>query len=507
MQTAPKIIDLQALAKDLQHSNATWGSLTDEQHKEYDAKARVYNSIAYAERKYQRAKTYLIQHHAFYGSFLCNLEVGWTLDTALACTNGEILLMNPLTVDKELNKFELRYLLIHEVGHIAHMHPFRLKERDPQLWNIACDYTLNDLINKETDMSMHESGIWEAKYSNMAPEQIYPFLLDEIEKEEKNKDNAPGGGQSQCSNCGNPTPNDEQGQAQQCPNCGQKQQDQNVEKTKGEDEESGGAKAGDEEGTKERFISLRKDWLHGDIIAPPDNITTAEKKDLEAKIRRLCTEAAFHARSMGQDVQMANRVIDSITPKESWQLSLQSFVEIASDKDDYTWSRPRRRYVPFDIYVPDMGGNKPPRSLAVVIDVSGSINDEMLTEFLEELSSLICANPNVTYLLYQVDTRIVDYREIGVEDIPLDFSIRAGGGTSFVPAFKDIEDRGREVSGLIYFTDMESGKYPKEEPPYPVMWLNWGSFVYGPDGKVKDRNDFWYGAYDCPFGQVINMRS
>ena len=50
-----------------------------------------------------------------------------------------------------------------------------------------------------------------------------------------------------------------------------------------------------------------------------------------------------------------------------------------------------------------------------------------------------------------------------------------GGGTSFIPVFKYMEEHPGEEQILIYFTD-GYGDIPKK-PPYPVMW------VITPDGE------------------------
>jgi predicted metal-dependent peptidase len=45
-----------------------------------------------------------------------------------------------------------------------------------------------------------------------------------------------------------------------------------------------------------------------------------------------------------------------------------------------------------------------------------------------------------------------------------------GGGTSFVPVFKKVEELGITPALLIYFTD-GYGTFPDEPPPYPVIWV------------------------------------
>ncbi|MHA2501978.1 MAG: VWA-like domain-containing protein, partial [Candidatus Kariarchaeaceae archaeon] len=44
------------------------------------------------------------------------------------------------------------------------------------------------------------------------------------------------------------------------------------------------------------------------------------------------------------------------------------------------------------------------------------------------------------------------------------------GGTSFIPVFQWVENRGDIPDLLIYFTD-GYGSYPPSEPGYPVVWV------------------------------------
>ncbi|MGE5153641.1 MAG: VWA-like domain-containing protein, partial [Bdellovibrio bacteriovorus] len=48
--------------------------------------------------------------------------------------------------------------------------------------------------------------------------------------------------------------------------------------------------------------------------------------------------------------------------------------------------------------------------------------------------------------------------------------LKGGGGTSFAPVFQWIAKEGIQPDLLVYFTDAD-GEFPKQEPPYPVIWL------------------------------------
>ena len=48
--------------------------------------------------------------------------------------------------------------------------------------------------------------------------------------------------------------------------------------------------------------------------------------------------------------------------------------------------------------------------------------------------------------------------------------IVGGGGTDFRPVFEWVDRQGIQPELLLYFTDAE-GEFPKEPPPFPVVWL------------------------------------
>ena len=49
-----------------------------------------------------------------------------------------------------------------------------------------------------------------------------------------------------------------------------------------------------------------------------------------------------------------------------------------------------------------------------------------------------------------------------------------GGSTNFNPVFEWVEQYGNCPDLLIYFTDA-AGTFPKQESPYPTVWLVKGS--------------------------------
>ena len=68
---------------------------------------------------------------------------------------------------------------------------------------------------------------------------------------------------------------------------------------------------------------------------------------------------------------------------------------------------------------------------------------------------------------------------------PIALTPVGGGGTNFTPCFRWLDERGIVPQTLVFLTDL-CGAFPKEVPPYPVLWASTESRV-------------------APFGQVIPM--
>ena len=206
----------------------------------------------------------------------------------------------------------------------------------------------------------------------------------------------------------------------------------------------------------------------------------------------MAATAAYHAQAMGSNPERVQQVLSGQKKPANWQMQLRNFVSSVVEKDDYSWAKPNRRYVPQGIYYPTLTGNKPPKLMALVIDISVSVSIDQLNKMWEEVAGVIQTHPNLSFETYFVNTEITEQRRISIADLPLDFDVKGYGGTSFAPAFQDIDDKGMEVSGLVYFTDMESRDYAPE-PDYPVIWLNF------------DRPITKGGRYFPPYGEVVNM--
>src|SRR5207244_3632167 len=98
---------------------------------------------------------------------------------------------------------------------------------------------------------------------------------------------------------------------------------------------------------------------------------------------------------------------------------------------DYSWTSPNRRYVAAGVYLPGTVKENTPR-LALAIDTSGSIGQEMLDTFAAELSAIMLeTRPAAIDVLY-CDSRIQgDVETFTPDDGEITLTPRGGGGTRF----------------------------------------------------------------------------
>lgn len=143
--------------------------------------------LSSTEEILKKAKLGLLLGNPFFASMLFKLEFKWDDTIPTACTNGIDLKVNPsffesLTQDTRMG------LLAHEVCHPMLFHHTRRKERDPRIWNMACDYAIN-LILKDSGIILPEDALLDHKYAGMAAETIYDLIKDDSQQ-----DNGQGGG-------------------------------------------------------------------------------------------------------------------------------------------------------------------------------------------------------------------------------------------------------------------------------------------------------------------------
>ena len=131
------------------------------------------------KRKIDRAKLLLMTQRGttFFSSLLASLRLKESKAIPTAAVDGVHLFYNKEFVDK-LTPQETLGLLLHETLHVAldHLDRKKLHDLDPQGWNIAGDYYINnDLDNR--GYKLPEGGLIDHKYDGWSTMKIYGEVM------------------------------------------------------------------------------------------------------------------------------------------------------------------------------------------------------------------------------------------------------------------------------------------------------------------------------------------
>lgn len=150
------------------------------------------NSAAF--QKITKARVQMLWSHPFYGRLALNLKLQEKCDMPMKnmATDGEHIYYDPDFVMK-LSSIEVKSIVMHEVLHCVFTHMTRRGLRDPMLWNIACDYAIDWLIEEAGGEFPESYRLVDPKYKNQTAEWIY----DDLKKNAKKK-SGDGGGKALC---------------------------------------------------------------------------------------------------------------------------------------------------------------------------------------------------------------------------------------------------------------------------------------------------------------------
>lgn len=200
--------------------------------------------------------------------------------------------------------------------------------------------------------------------------------------------------------------------------------------------------------------------------SPPSQ---SELAAAEADWKIALAQAAHMAKQQGNLPAGLERLIQAtLEPQMPWRQLLHQFFNDPQPAD-VTWRRPNRRFIYNGLYLPSRDVTNT-GDIVVVIDTSGSISEKEINEFGSEICGIHDQlKPKATHVIY-CDAAVNHVDEFGPHDV-LDFKAVGGGGTSFKPPFKWLEEHDITPKALVYLTD-GYGDFPDEDRvPFPVLWL------------------------------------
>lgn len=85
---------------------------------------------------------------AFFSSLMCLLDFKWDMGVTTAGTDGVTIFWNPEFFSKTSEETNVS-ILYHELNHVARLHHIRRGSRDQDVWNQACDFRINNDLEKD----------------------------------------------------------------------------------------------------------------------------------------------------------------------------------------------------------------------------------------------------------------------------------------------------------------------------------------------------------------------
>ena len=357
-----------------------------------------------ARERLVTARIGLLLKAPFFGNLATRLQLinadEWC---STAATDGLKLYYNSRFIMMLTTK-EVEFLVGHEVLHVVYDHLGRRDHRDPQLWNIACDYAVN------ADLKRHQVGkfittvgcLYESKYDGKAAEFIYDDLMQNIKKIDIDT-------------------------------LIEMMIDDHLDSDESKD--GNGSQAG-EDGSGSR-----------------PSMSPEERERTRQEIKQAILNAAQQS-SPGQIPSGVERLIKQLTdPVMPWRELIQANLTSAI-KSDYSWIRPSRRGWHTDAIMPGMNPGEE-IDVVVFIDLSGSISNKQGREFLSEVAGMMESFDGYRIRVACFDTEVYNMQEYTSENLENidEYELMGGGGTDFECVFKFLKEEGIVPERLIVFTD------------------------------------------------------
>lgn len=337
-------------------------------------------------------------------------------------TDGYYIYVNPGFCET-LSLDETAFVFAHEVMHCVLGHIDRRGQRDSTIWNYAIDYATN-LMLVELGLKMPKVGLFDRDYRGMTAEDIYDELIEESKNQEK----------------GN-------------------QKRTNSDLAAGL--ASGEGKAWD--------IHLAPDDLRGQAVRAKEFPSAEERKRLRISITK-GMESKLRGVAPGLFDSEIKQARGGNVP---WRALVARFFT-GLRQDDYRMFPPNKKHLWRGIYLPSIG-TPGPSHIAVAVDTSGSMDDEVLGKILGEIDKLRSVT-NCRLTLIQCDAQVqkVDDFEATDETQFERYQFYGRGGTAFEPVFDWIAQKAAssffQLDALIYLTD-GFGSFPPKPPSYPLLWI------------------------------------
>jgi predicted metal-dependent peptidase len=374
-----------------------------------------------------------------------------------AGTNGRDAEYGREFVDSLTDK-ELAFLVMHENMHKCYRHLTiwkALDDIDRNITNAACDFVINvqlyDMDPEEKFIAFPRSkatgereGLFDEQYRGMDTKQVFDILL----KKKKEK-----GGQR-------------------------------GRKVKGDGTNRQPVDMFDDEDGDVGFDN--HDWDGAKQLSEED------KKQLDREVEQAIRQGGIYAGKFGGNTP--REIGELLNPKVDWKDVLQRFARSnIRDRDSISWRKAHRNFLWQDIILPSILGKRV-KSLLLGMDTSGSVEGQLLTEFLSEMNGLVksVGIDRLDIVYWDAEIQAHEIFTGGVKDIVHRTNPKGGGGTNPDVVVDLIVEKQLKPDAIIMLSDgyMHTNKEKWAVITKPTLWCIIGNDNYEvPNGqKLVIRN-------------------
>lgn len=361
------------------------------------------------------AQVFMGHNSAFLGSIMSSHNFIWDISVRSAQTNGVQLRWNPFWFLK-LPRETRKTVLVHEMWHPARLHFLRMGDRDPKLWNWACDIRINNDLAAQ-GFTFEGTRPWiKRDLGDMVEEDIYDYLFNL--------------------------------------------------KNQGSTDDDIFAIIGDGWDDMSIPVEDQHDPVDGGDMFP-DMTEEDVRQSVNAVIMADQIARAGGEPGLGEGTErlILNQWLAPVVP---WEQELQYWMQELLNAGR-SWKRRNRRYQ--EMYMPSSFMDEGRLNhLMYFQDVSGSVTNADITRFNSEIYHIKTIYNPKKLTLVQFDDGITKVDIINEEDDFQEIEIKGRGGTNWEPVKAYIEEH--KPTAAIIFTDMGFwGPITPLNIEIPVLWV------------------------------------
>jgi predicted metal-dependent peptidase len=325
------------------------------------------------------------------------------------------LIYKPMYV-KGLADKELQGVFLHETLHLAFLHLIRVGTKNPELWNIVTDIAVNQIIK--------DSGYTLPKNTLLSNHKNEITLCNQVVKD-----------------------------------CNKKSAEMIYDELK----------------TNQQLMDMVKQMAQKGFdvhMESDEGQTPQETEELSKEWSDRLREALAISKMRGDLPEGMERFVEDLhKEKINWRELLQRYI-VNSLPYDFTFAKPHKKSIATGFYMPSVLKEK--LDISVLIDVSGSVGQEELTDFLSEIVGIANAfKDRISMRILTHECEILD--DYYVDDANmgniLELKIKGGGGTSFNPSLDYINEKHPETKLLVWLTDGYAEKIEEDKVTFDLLWV------------------------------------